>query len=81
MAGKRTFLTARLAGLRRLQRAIFGTVTSLVAGIALAGELTLNARVGTVSLVVAHFTTVEALAHRLLLWAICPGISANLACH
>ena len=57
-----TFLLAQFADGRRLVCAVGSTMAGLTADTALAGELTLDTRVGTLGLTVAHLAAVVALS-------------------
>ena len=73
-------LLADLADNGTTRGTLGSTVTSLAAGAAVAGELTLDAWVGAFRLVVTDFATVEALARiRWLVWAIASEVTLLMA--
>ena len=76
---RHTLLLADLAGLSRLVRAIYTTMTRLTTEVALASELTLNTRVLALSFGVAHFTAVETLAGALLFRAVTSKVTFLVA--
>ena len=72
-------MLADLAGLSRFVRAVYTTMTRLATEVALASELTLDARVLAFCLVVAHFAAIVTFAGVLLVRAVTSKVAILVA--